>query len=278
MRNGWSFLRLWAVAAVTVAGVCGAVWAQGSALNATPFSTSKASLPSATIGAMPIGITVEAKNTTVTYSPVGPSGLANTGTTLETYDVATGTANGNTGTIKVETEYVNWDIELKTANSGILRLNGAATGAALRKTRAAGGAFDTAKVGIQLAIKDNDGGNFWAYTPISTTWVNSSKTTAIAFSKVLSIGANTGVSDTYLKSFLSEDEDRPLADETDPKSVSKNGFGAPCKSGGASGCDGSITFAVNTGLGLNPAGGVKLVGNAPGTYTDTLKFTMIASY
>jgi len=267
------FLRL-SAAVLAVAGVFGAVWAQASALKSAPFSNSPATLTS-NVGSMPIGIEVVAKSNTITYTPTTATGLAFSGTPLLEYNASSGTAAGNTGTIKVETEYLNWDIELKTANNGVLRLNGAATGAALRKTNAAGTGFDTAKVGIQLAIKDYEDNNFKAHTPISTTWINNSKTTAVAFSQVLSITDNNALSTGALKDFLGN---RPL-NTTGDNTVGKLGFAPPCKSGSTttSSCDGSITFAVNTGLGISSSGTVKLSGNAPGTYVDTLKFTMIAS-
>jgi len=59
------------------------------------------------------------------------------------------------------------------------------------------------------------------------------------------------------------------------QAISTHGFNAPCPTGGGTGCDGSITFIVNTGLNVDDVT-MKIKGSVAGTYTDTLKFTLLA--
>jgi hypothetical protein len=268
------FMGKVAVAAVAVVGVVGTVWGQASPIPATNRPT----VSGTTAGTMTVLYNVPEIVTKVEFEPAANTPFS--GDALVKFDVLDTLehkADGNTGTIKVKTGYSKWDIELKTANNGVLRLNGAAAGAALRKSSNTD-KLDTARLGIQIGIMKDDGSAGAALrTAVDSGWVKNSKTAPVAFSQILTkLLTAPNVTDTagISKSLGGRGLYRAATSNViGEESVKYQGFGP---AGAVT--DSTITFVVNTGLGIDPTKTTKLNGNVSGNYVDTLKFTFIAGY
>lgn len=252
-----------AVAAVAVAGVLAAVWAQAS-----PITTAPSADVLATVGKKPTDGTMLLSYTVESIAKMEVKNENLSGDALASYDAKTaGTAGGNAGTIKITTNYPNWDVEMRTNNGGVLRIPGKTEwepGEALTKNKTGGG-LDTAILHIQFGVQRNNGQPVMI-THVDSGWVRGSVNTSIAFSKVLGVSGNSAL--TGLDDVLGG---RKIFDgDTDNEAVSNNGFAVPNTA------DNAVTFFVNAGLGLTPA--TKLNGNVDGKYTETLTFSMVASY
>lgn len=254
-------------AALVVAGGVGTGWAQASAVKNAPFN--KATVPGTITQNMALKYEVVAKPVSIDFT-----GL--TGTTdaaLLAYDGTSGNSSpsqtGNVGTITVTSEHENWDIEFATANLGRLRLGGATGGKPLLMSKTAT-TNDTARLGIQIGVQQTtiNPSNASLISAVPQNWLNSSKATPVGFSKVIS-AASSASSDTTGVSTELGDRAASSTWSGGAPALDTDGFGPSAATGN------KITFIINAGLNVNGTT-VKLRGNAPGTYTDTLKFTLIA--
>lgn len=254
---------VWTAAALTVAmgAAAGAAWAQTLNYDLSPIKTNSSLTVQTSLtktGNMMVTYAVTAPTATVTFT-----NKTNTGEPFLKYNVKTEqTGVGNSGTIKVTTEANFWDIEFYTANKGTLKLGG--NGATLKVGPLSSPAEKwDAVYGVQIGILKNNAGKL--VTEVDSESVRAAALAApIAFSQVFGYYAadTTGVAE--------ELGNRQAYHDSEP-AINALGFAKPLTT------DKSITFLVNTGLGIDGVGDVIVKGNAAGTYTDTLKFTFTAA-
>jgi hypothetical protein len=179
---------------------------------------------------------------------------------------------GNAGTIEVVTDYAMWDIELTTANGGRLLMppNGWVSGPTLK--------FDGNNSGgteVELIVTISIGGTASTRPPLAKTRIpdvdlQSSGVTApthapVRFSAVMGTVASVPTGLNPLTQFSRSNFDGSGTGVVDL------GFGPTSQSG--------VILYIDVGLGEDTAApATTIMGNAEGTYTETLTFTMVAAF
>jgi len=252
-------------AALMVAGA-GAGWAQSQSPIRTnseiPGFTTKDPTGSGAAQVMSVSYTqVEpASSFTVSNKSLKDASFLN-------YDVDNASdKKGNTGTVVVTAQHDFWDIEFYSVFGGVLRKNGKADSAALQI-----GPRSTPSLKYDAVYKVSvglDGGKL--VETVDSAWFVASKAkgdNVIAFSQVM-FGEDKTYDQTILDGLLKAELGGRNPNDGSGWDIRTVGFAVPATTGN------KITFVVNSGLGV-PTDKSVIVKSPSGTYTDTLKFTMI---